>query len=134
MEIKLKTKIEIIDETVEFYSKNPRSLNGKSCKYLSDSGANCALARCCTPEGIDKLHTEYETVSAVGVFERELEKDRNPIDLFKPEYKIDNPEFWSDIQCLHDCDSFWNIENKLTEEGLEYVTKIKQQYPDFELN
>lgn len=127
MEIKLKTYHEIIDETVEFYSNNPRSMNGKSCKYLSNSGANCAFARCCTPEGINTLHTEYESISASGVFEREINKSNNPLDLFKPEYKINNSEFWGSIQQLHDGNSYWN-ENKLTEDGNEYIEFLKRMY------
>lgn len=113
------TAIEIIDETVEYYSNvNKRSVNGNYCKYLSDSGNKCAFSRCCTDEGVEHLHNYCEGIRVSEVL----------LSWLKPEYKGHSLKFWSKLQTLHDALTFWEDDGGLSEEGLEYVEELKEQF------
>lgn len=118
-----KTKLQIIEETVEFYSNNPRSINAETeqCRYVSDSGANCAFSRCCTDEGKTILHKEYEGRGVGSVLLASKET------FLKPEYKGHSENFWRDIQQLHDGHAYW-VRNRLTEDGKKQVENLKYIY------
>lgn len=115
------TKIEIIDETVAFYQKNPRAKNGDSCVYLTDDGRKCAHSRCLDlpNEVLEKLDNNQ----AGDVIAKYGDK------VHKSEYQGHSPEFWVDIQNLHDIEFYWE-ENQLTKEGLDWVYTLKQKYKE----
>lgn len=50
-----KTKMEILDETVKYYSTHPRALEGQMCIYLSDEGNKCAFGRCMTASALSEF-------------------------------------------------------------------------------
>lgn len=125
-----KTPLEIINETAEFYISDPsrRSLTNLKhsesdlfdCVYVSTNGNNCAFSRCCTDEGKQKLHNEYEGKSVLSLHE--------PIDFFlKEEYKGLSNGFWNLIQTFHDNKHYWN-DDGITEEGKQYLDKIRNEY------
>jgi hypothetical protein len=130
-----KTKLEIIDETIEHYKSNPRSFimqgNTKLCVYLSNEGNKCAFSRCCTDEGVAWLHDEVDiTLGGDNVGSEFLQ-------FLKPEYQGHDVEFWLDIQDLHDVNSYWEIEmvdnvprNKLTPLGFMKYCNLKLKYID----
>lgn len=114
-----KTKLEIIEETIEHYKNNPRSVNADGhCMYNGNDGAKCAFGRCCTDEGIYALR-EGESVQ-----EEFLEH-------LKPEYQGHNEFFWGAIQMLHDGSDFWEktqTGNILTDRGIDAYNDMKKAY------
>lgn len=137
------TELEIIDETVEYYSKHPRAVKENNyCTYLDEEGNKCAVGRCIDPELFEEFN-EY----LVDLFEESFEtyylKSKDPksevlwrisveniknLDKFllKP-YKGKDSHFWSRLQTLHDLDSYWR-EDGLSKEGEFYVRRLKSYY------
>lgn len=82
--------IEIIDETVEFYENNPRSLNpnpkgeADRCLYNGPNGEACAFARCVADEYREKLEE-----GKGSYYHLELFGDK----LFKEQYKGKSERF-----------------------------------------
>lgn len=124
-----KTAHQIIDETVEFYTHNPRSIVdsknphiphmlAKRCVYNGPNDTHCAFARLCIDP---KVLSPLEGNSAGSVL-LDLGSD-----ILKPEYRGFTKPFYSDLQRLHDLDEFWN-ETGLTEEGEKYVEYLKETY------
>jgi hypothetical protein len=114
------TALEIIEETIEFYSADitRRSIKNGICVYAGEDGTKCAYSRC-WKEGVWK--EEYE--------------DRNPKHEFMPKpdelvderYKGHSAKFWLELQRLHDNNSHWN-ETGLTENGKIYVDGLKTSW------
>lgn len=126
------TKFEIIDETVEFYKNNPRSLDEfnihgiktGNCVYLSNEGNKCGFSRCCTDEGVKILHEKFDINDGTGVQEDFLQ-------FLKPEYQGHNLDFWKDIQSIHDSGGGWEKSgngNTLTDYGIKFVNRLKEKY------
>jgi hypothetical protein len=119
----MKTKLEIIDETVKYYSTDTSrrgiqktKIGTNSCTYLTEDGKMCAVGRCMIKPTID-LEGAADDVLA------------DSFHLLKPEYRIEDLNFWIDLQRLHDDCYFWN-ENGLTKEGLNQVKRLKEEYKD----
>ena len=130
METRL-TKLQIIDETVEYYSKNPRSVkreDGQSlaCYYYHPiTNAQCAFSRCTIKEFKDKLIDCNKYPLYYVIKKHEINVDT----ILQNKYKGHNEEFWTDIQNLHDSDSNWN-ELELTAVGAAQVNRLKDKYKD----
>jgi hypothetical protein len=116
------TKIEIIDETVAFYSEDTtrRSFKEGRCLYQSADGRKCAYARC-WKDGVYKEKFERRTVEVLS------ELGFEPDSLLDEKYHGHSVEFWMDIQVLHDRFYCWN-ENGLSEEGKIFVQELKEKY------
>lgn len=122
----MKTKIEIIKETVEYYSADVSrrsifvtELGLYKCMYNSPDGKQCAFARCAEP-----IDSKYESYSSDKLL---LEAG---IKILKPEYRhIVNKSFWHALQRLHDKHSHWG-DRGLTEAGKTYVKKLMDKYKD----
>jgi hypothetical protein len=119
---KTKTKLQIINETVEFYSKNPRAVEAGGCRILTSDGRTCAYGRCMTEEA------QKQFLNKVGPTPSNSHNDEN----MQLEYRGHNGDFWNDIQVLHDNESYWNGA-ELTPDGEEYVRQLKQRYSDSNL-
>jgi hypothetical protein len=107
----MKTKIEIIDETVAFYEADPsrraHSLPG-GCTYRDfATGNKCAVGRCLTPEGIALI----EDVGGNNMNMTELrdEFDINFEDHLEEEYQGHPITFWEDLQNFHDLQGYWRV-------------------------
>ena len=115
------TKIQIIEETVEYYSTHRRSIKEgtRNCKYNGPDGLKCAFSRCCTDD---------------SVFIEECGSSRQHEAILLPQYAhiLYRDNFWVDIQVLHDRDDFWE-NNELTYSGKTFVNDIKVKY-SLELN
>ena len=111
------TKLQIIEETVEYYSTHSRSVEGGTvlCRYNDEHGNKCAFSRCCTD---DSVFSEGESSCD--------QKDA----ILLPQYAhIPYTDlFWKSLQGVHDKDWYWDG-NNLTEEGKENVTFLKNKYP-----
>jgi len=116
-----KTYLDVINETVKYYSadpKNRRSLGEKgNCLYNGPDGKQCAFARCAEP-----IDSKHEGEAAIGLLII-LGKD-----ILKPEYRhLEDEIFWYKLQTLHDGDNFWTNAG-LSKEGKEFVVALKVLY------
>ena len=116
----IKTKLEVIRETVDYYSKDVtrRSMNGSDCMYVSSDGKNCAFSRCCADPSSLKSYEGYGASQVI---------DKFGFECLKPEYMIEDKSFWNELQALHDIKSNWN-ETGLTDEGRKYVAELENKY------
>lgn len=115
----MKTKLEIIEETVNYYSEDTsrRAFNGSGCEYLMEDGRNCAVGRCFTEDGLSNFGNCRTCF------------DYDMIPYLKEEYRIDDYDFWCDLQELHDTNAFWN-DNGLTKGGEAKVKGLKLLYKE----
>jgi hypothetical protein len=113
-----KTKLEIIDETVKFYSKNTerRAKKNGLCSYLNEDGNKCAVGRCAKNPG------ELSN----GPFNEVIE-DLTDEEIFLPRYRGHDKEFWNDLQSLHDSDGYWDY-NSLSKCGERRVGNLKNKW------
>ncbi len=95
------TKIEIIEETVAFYTEDPSriALENRRCKYLTSDGRKCAFGRCMTDEALEE-YGEFGQI--VTILEENLPEGTTLDSLLKPEYQGHDALFWRDLQSLHD--------------------------------
>jgi hypothetical protein len=119
----MKTKLEIIDEIVEYYSTDTSrrgvqltSFGSETCAYLTNDGKMCAVGRCMIEPTID-----------LGGAARDVLEDS--FYLLKPEYRIEDLEFWENLQNLHDTNSYWDKKG-LTQRGLQEIEYLKTRYKD----
>lgn len=120
----MKSKIEIIEETIAYYEEDPsrRAMIGTSCAYKTDNGNMCAVGRCLTEQGL-AFASEFANESDVyGLYETNEGLD----DILKEEYRGHELSFWSDLQSLHDTSSYWKAESKEHRELV--VSKLKRKY------
>jgi hypothetical protein len=119
----MKSKIDVINETANFYNINNRSsdpentrFDGSSpCLYNGPNNTRCAFARCCNEEDIKHL-PEGESVQG------------HMLEYLKPEYKnVTDVGFWKSIQHFHDSEMFWN-ETGLTPEGISERDRLLGMY------
>lgn len=110
-----KSMHEIIDETVEFYSNNPRSIGAGRCKYIGPNGTMCAFARLVTNP--TQLEEGYCCSS----------KDNWKIAEIKDEYAGYSWDFYRNLQILHDDGDNWSF-GKLSPEGEVFVKELKEQF------
>ena len=106
----MKTKIEIIEETYEYYKTHPQALNKKGwCSYLTEEGYMCAIGRCMTNEVVayQKIHMNTESGSCKNtlnnfLFSSGVSSHTNLDPMLKSEYRGHPFEFWSELQKFHD--------------------------------
>ncbi|HMT01953.1 MAG TPA: hypothetical protein PKD00_01355 [Burkholderiales bacterium] len=130
MAIKRLTAIEIIDETVEFYSNNDRCITEKDgCVYLNEKNQKCAHSRCLKENYLRKvIYIDYNFEHNASEI---IQKFKDNCHL--PKYRGQLPKFWDQIQILHDDSIYWIVDevtnkNVLTNKGLEYVEALKKEY------
>ena len=126
------TAEQIVDETVEWYENNPRSIQDLDgcgstiCVYLTDDELRCAHSRCLTEESLSYvLENNYNNGSAVNVLKQLSDE------CHLEQYRGQPSDFWCEIQRLHDTDPFWKRKdngNELTNYGKECVQFIKFKY------
>ncbi len=131
METTRLTKLEIIEETVKYYSEDTsrRSKKDGRCVYLSPEGNNCAFGRCCTEEGLAFMAGKEGV--AVGIFDRANSNypGREIDSVLKEKYHGNSSDFWLSLQRFHDEDTWWGS-NSLTETGLQRLNQLKEMYKD----
>jgi hypothetical protein len=112
------TKIEIIEETVNYYAEdtNRRGLetNG-TCSYFTSEGKMCAVGRALIhPEEVSSLLFASELLN-------------NGDNFLKPQYRGHDPYFWQELQFLHDTSIYWDLSG-LTEEGATALNRLREKY------
>lgn len=123
--------LDLIDETVNYYSEDPsrRSQDPITwrCFYLSENGNKCAVGRCIDPKKYDPKWDRLDSIS-VSELECQIESSGEVFeDIFLDKYKGFFIKFWADLQMLHDEISFWDSKG-LTREGQDYVDSLKLQW------
>lgn len=135
------TKLEIIDETVEYYRDHPRALVGKyKCTYKREDGAKCAVGRCIDPEKFEEFH-EYIykiTKNRIGfspgftresaLWEVSVHEIPNLDTFLQEKYRGHSKMFWQELQSLHDTSLNWRDDGKLTDRGKIIVERFKKRY------
>ena len=117
-------KIEIIDEMIQNFSVKPRARNGEnsSCCYLNEEGHRCGHSIFIRDEVVNEFDERQNTSSTA---EDIIAKYGD--DCHKEQYRGHQPNFWLDIQNLHDYNPYWN-DKSLTAEGLEKVAELKEKW------
>ena len=130
------TFAELVDETVAYYSNNPRSLvipnliGGAACQYAGPNGERCAAARLC-----DESATDLEAMDSQ---DQPAWTDVHHMATLKPEYAHFTIEQIFDLQHLHDRDSNWtdpygkSSAGGLTGLGKKAVYNLKLRYQTIE--
>lgn len=129
-----KTKIQIIEETVEYYGADPvarRATYHGTCFYYKEGDTRlCAFSRCMIDpkRGKDFKGTCLGLVDHLG--EICISRDNViPRGILKPEYDGHSFKFWEDLQYFHDSDASWSITG-LSHIGESYCTSLKEKYKD----
>lgn len=121
-----KTAIEIIDETVAYYSEdikrrakifNPDGY-GTICQYYTKDGQMCAVGRCLE---------EPEKFKGDGSSANQLNAEWELDTILKEEYRDQPISFWDKLQSLHDNDVHWDKEG-LSKKGKSFVNVLKKKY------
>jgi hypothetical protein len=124
----MKSKIDIIIETVKHYNSNntARKAETDTCTYMNEGGAMCAVGRCLTNEGMQIFkafeHNNVEVNTSVEYFTNVYGMDEFN-NALKEEYRGHDVDFWKNLQYLHDATNNWN-ENGITKYGLGTVDSL----------
>lgn len=128
--IKLKTKVEILQETADFYSEetNRRSQDASgSCIYIAKNGNKCAFSRCCKEDGKTiKFLEEYNEDSNVI----DLEGTAGLDNLLKSEYHGHCVEFWQQVQSFHDDSYNFTAPKGLSVVGEALLSSMQNRWKD----
>lgn len=103
-QVKPMTFAELVDETVEYYTNNPRSfeygsMGNAMCKYAGPNGERCAAARLC-----DESATDFEYLDGQ---QQPAWEDVCDMATLKPEYAHFTTVQIGALQVLHDRDLNW---------------------------
>ena len=120
--MKQKTKKQIIDETFNFYNKNPKKRRAlmketeyeeAGCVYNGPDDTHCAIGRLF----IDEYKNQGENLEHNSMGVASLESYNVKLDLMlKPSYNGHSLNFWIDVQSLHDDENYW-YDDKATDAG-----------------
>lgn len=122
--IQRKSAVQIIQETIEYYSADPvgrRGKNGGACVYISDEGEMCAVGRCMEDPNLVSAQNVCSNMALSIGGKAPLEE------LLKEEYRGHPISFWGSLQRIHDQDEYW-CEAGLTELGRTRVTQLIDFY------
>jgi hypothetical protein len=127
------TKLEIINETVEFYSADPKrrsfyidEKDVTKCLYNGKNGEHCAVGRCLE----DKYHEMGQDLpknsfALLDLFEGNDVKGLD--EMLKEQYRGHEAQFWAELQRLHDNPRNWT-ETGISQIGQIHIDKVIQQY------
>lgn len=127
------TKVDIINETVEFYSADPKRRsyyideeNNPKCLYNGKNGEHCAVGRCLE----DKYHEMGSELfgNSFAIRDFFVKNDCESLDeMLKEQYRGHERMFWSELQRLHDNPRNW-IEIGISQIGQLFVDQLINQY------
>lgn len=119
----MKTKEQIIDETVEFYSVDPKGRRAvitvedgtTRCRNITPDGRCCAVGRLIDVNKIDD--GVIKPVASLSETMRVLLDD----------YQGHPFTFYGDLRSLHDNSMYWN-DKGLTDQGRAFVAAMKAEW------
>lgn len=118
--MQMKTKVEIINETVAFYSEDVkrRAVNEDGiCEYKTKDGRKCAVGRVLLAKA---FRADIEGCNALEILERYGD------DILKKKYRGHEPQFWNKLQRIHDWEGHWN-DDGLTHLGVDCKDSLIQK-------
>ena len=128
-----KTKDEILDYVLDYYKTHNRGINAWGCVYIDQKNGNkCAVGLCAVdPQNLmDEFGGEavFDIVGALGEPSHQVSNSFDQ--LLRPEFRGHSPEFWSELQAIHDNTINWREKktregNFLTEYGKEAVKELR---------
>ena len=130
--MKQKTKKQIIDETFNFYNKNPKKRRAvkdygdkePGCVYNGPGDTHCAIGRLF----IDEYKNQGENLEHNSLGVASLESYNVKLDLMlKPSYSGHSLHFWIDIQSLHDDENYW-YDDKATDAGHAWKRTLHRKW------
>lgn len=143
------TKLEILEETIEFYSVDPagrRSIDtsvpgGGGCLYRGPNNRSCAFGRCMTPETLAIVPEAY-ALGATEVLVNLGRKFDDPYRRLTADDVVEHPVveeryaghpiwFWEDLQWLHDFNVYWGT-NGLTASGAAEADRLRKKFTEEE--
>lgn len=118
-------KLDLLQETVHFYTENPRAISTSGCKYITQDGLNCAAGRLFSDEALE--FAKYSGLNSTLVGQAITAFQEAGIQVFSDEYQWmeDEIKFLTRLQHLHDMPCNWDEENKLTKDGCKEVRDIR---------
>lgn len=130
--MKKKNKLEIIEETREYYEGHPerRSCDKQSgaCRYVTRGQGPikyCAVGRCLKKTSPPINKTSINKTGALYLAESNDEINS----WFKPAYQGHDLDFWTNLQCFHDKNKHWGHKTgELTVAGLRAFNTLMKQY------
>lgn len=118
------TAIELIDETVEYYSQDTsrRAVDEDDFCSYKKKGKMCAVGRCILKKQNTKLTGSAKNINRCG-------KMINLEDILKTKYKGFPMDLWMDLQAIHDVSRYWDADG-LSEFGKDRVEQAKERWKD----
>lgn len=127
----MNTAIEIIEDTVEWYSQDVdrRSIIDSKCSYDNSNGNKCAVGRFLSEYGLSYVKKNLlNNVSIGNIFYLWDNADTFKNQILVPEVSwMSDLGFWAALQELHDEDCYWTS-NGLSAEGKAQVVMLKNKY------
>ena len=105
-------QLQLLEETIEYYSKNPRAIENSHCCYKTSNGHRCAIGRLLDDETLIIIRNTG-SVSANDIWDKLPQEIRD--------FGIN---FLADLQALHDNPYNWESSG-LSGEGKGFVNDIK---------
>lgn len=121
-----KTKLEIINETVAFYSEDVKRRAADAfgvCEYKTADNRKCAVGRVLLAKAFREDLDGHDALDILIIYGDSL---------FKNNYRGHAPAFWNDLQFLHDRREYWNGEG-LTAAGVTFKTQLLMRWVTNEL-
>jgi hypothetical protein len=122
------TKLEILNETVEYYSADPkrRSYNTvDGCTFNGKDGTHCAVGRCLLPEYQEQGFYLEGNSQIFAKFAESRGKEFD--DVLQEQYRGHEMKFWERLQHLHDTHDNWD-KSGITFEGELAVNEFYEIY------
>lgn len=128
------TKVQIINQTVKFYSADPsrRSVDKLGvCSFNGHNGkeeTHCAVGRCLLNkykrQGVTMPANDSTADGLASVYGYESLDE-----LLLKKYRGHSLDFWSDLQLLHDKKEYWNSKG-LTTKGKKFKAKLIEAFSE----
>lgn len=146
---KRKRMSKLIDETVDYYRKHPRSMTNtgavdETCAYNGENGTHCAVGRNFVrevQEQGDGLSWNTQSLEWVNSMIKQgcrsifwgPDKVTSFDDLLREDVRGFPLNFWASLQVLHDDVDYWDG-NELTDSGQAYLGELhnKVEIGDFD--
>lgn len=124
----MKTAIQIIEETAEYYGQDPKRRGvtpSGVCSYVLPDGRMCAVGRCTLP--LNEIIDENARDMIIGN-DSVMDLESDVIDAaLKPEYRGHSSTLWADLQQFHDLSENFNATG-LSSAGERHLVVLIHKY------
>ncbi len=118
----IEEQITIVDDTVNFYGKNPGMLRAVEAEdkdrcYYEIGTKRCAIGRLMSDAEIKYLRESGNINSQISSIWCSVTSEK---------IRKFDVKFWNAVQVIHDLSSHWNEASGLSKSGVRYVTQLKK--------